>query len=142
MNWIFRPATPADWPAVADLLTRVNLPLEGALEHIDEFIVAFSELGLDGVSGLEIYDDTGLLRSVAVAKRGTGLGLELVNHLIQRAKDQKLSRIILLTTTAADYFERLNFKRIGRDEAPKAVQESLEFKSACPASAVVMELKL
>jgi N-acetylglutamate synthase-like GNAT family acetyltransferase len=142
MNWIFRPATPGDWPAIATLLTSLNLPLDGAQEHLDGFLLAFCENSLAGVAGLERYGSTGLLRSVAVAGQNRGLGRELVTRLIDRATAEGLTRIVLLTTTAPDYFPRFGFRRIARQEAPLAVQESIEFKQACPASAVVMELPL
>ncbi|HVO72301.1 MAG TPA: arsenic resistance N-acetyltransferase ArsN2 [Aggregatilineaceae bacterium] len=142
MNWTFRTAGPDDWTAIAALLTRVDLPLDGAREHLDGFLLAFGGATLAGVAGLERYGATGLLRSVAVAERGTGLGKELVRRLLDRASADGLTSVVLLTTTAADYFPRFGFHRIARKEAPSAVQESIEFKSACPDSAIVMELPL
>jgi amino-acid N-acetyltransferase len=142
MNWTFRDASPDDWPQIAALLTRVDLPLDGAEAHLDSFLLAFEGDKLAGVAGLERYGSSGLLRSVAVAERSTGLGLELVRRLIQQATADGLTSIVLLTTTAADYFPRFGFHRIARQETPLAVQEAIEFKSACPASATVMELPL
>ncbi len=142
MNWIFRDALPDDWPQIAALLTSVDLPLDGAEAHLDSFLVAFGGGRLAGVAGLERYGSSGLLRSVAVAERGTGLGLELVRRLLDRATAEGLTRIVLLTTTAANYFPRFGFRRITRQDVPLAVQESIEFKSACPVSATVMELPL
>ncbi len=142
MNWTFRPAAPDDWTHIAALLTSVHLPLDGAQEHLDSFLAAFRADTLAGVAGLERYGSVGLLRSVAVAERGTGLGLELVRRLLDRAAADGLTHVVLLTTTAADYFPRFGFRRILRQDVPLAVQESVEFKSACPASAVVMELAL
>ena len=142
MNWIVRAATPDDWDAITALLTAYDLPLDGAREHLNDFVVASSNGALVGVAGLEHYASTGLLRSVAVAERGTGLGNVLVERLIARARADSLTSIVLLTTTAADYFPRFGFQTISRSAAPRAVQESVEFKSACPDSAVVMELPL
>ncbi len=142
MTWTFRRATSDDWNNVATLLTAVHLPLDGVREHLDEFLLAFSEGKLSGVAGLERYGSTGLLRSVVAAERGTGLGMTLVKKLIDHARAENLTGIVLLTTTAADYFPRFGFRPISRDAAPISVQESIEFKSACPASAVVMELPL
>jgi amino-acid N-acetyltransferase len=142
MNWTFRYATPGDWAQVAALLTSANLPLDGAEAHLDGFLLAFCGGRLAGVAGLERYGSSGLLRSVAVTERGTGLGQELVRRLIDRATAEGLTSIVLLTTTAADYFPRFGFGKIARQDVPLAVQESVEFKSACPASATVMELPL
>ena len=48
----------------------------------------------------------------------------------------------LLTTTAERYFARFGFVQIARDDVPGAVQQSVEFREACPASAVVMRTEL
>jgi N-acetylglutamate synthase-like GNAT family acetyltransferase len=142
VNWTFRSATLDDWNEVAALLNDVHLPLDGAKEHLDDFLLAFCGGELAGVAGLERYDSTGLLRSVAVAERGTGLGEALVWQLVDHARAEKLTGIILLTTTAVDYFPRFGFRPISRLDASPSVQQSIEFKSACPSSAVVMELPL
>jgi amino-acid N-acetyltransferase len=46
--------------------------------------------------------------------------------------------VFLLTTTAAEFFPRFGFERISREDVPASVKASVEFQSACPASAVVM----
>lgn len=142
MNWTFRGATADDWTEIVTLLTSVHLPLDGAKEYLDSFLLAFCGDNLAGVAGLEQYKSVGLLRSLAVVERGTGLGKELVRRLLDRASAEGLMSVVLLTTTAADYFPRFGFQRIARQDAPQAVQESIEFKSACPDSAIVMELPL
>jgi amino-acid N-acetyltransferase len=48
----------------------------------------------------------------------------------------------LLTTSAEHYFPRFGFVQIGRDDVRGAVRESVEFREACPASAVVMRAEL
>jgi amino-acid N-acetyltransferase len=50
--------------------------------------------------------------------------------------------LFLLTTTAEDYFARLEFERVTRAEVPPGVANSLEFTSACPASAAVLRRTL
>jgi amino-acid N-acetyltransferase len=142
MSLNIRPATPADWLAIAALLTRYNLPLDGAQESLADFIVAAEADRLVGVAGLERYADAGLLRSVAVADRHHGLGGELVRRLIDQARQDHLSSLVLLTTTAAGYFPRFGFQHIPRDAAPEPVKESVEFQSACPDTAAVMLLRL
>jgi amino-acid N-acetyltransferase len=136
----FRPATAEDWPAIASLLKRYNLPLEGAQAHLEHFLVALDATTgtLEGVAGLECYGDVGLLRSVAVAERQRGVGAALVERILEQARLSGLQQVVLLTTTAADYFLRFGFHRIERSEAPAAVHASQEFQGACPASATVM----
>jgi len=138
-----RPANDEDWPIIAALLTGYDLPLDGAQEHLADFVVALDARGaICGVAALERYQAVGLLRSVAVAGQGDGVGAALVNHLIDAARKQGLCQLVLLTTTAANYFPRFGFRRIERHEAPAAVYTSAEFQGACPASAIVMLLTL
>lgn len=138
-----RPAQPADWPAIADLLTRYALPLDGVQAQLDAFVVMVDATDvIQGVAGLERYGRAGLLRSVAAATSGNGVGAALVHHLLERARATGITQVVLLTTTAADYFPRFGFRRIDRQHAPAEVTASVEFQTACPASATVMQLEL
>ncbi|MFN8373032.1 MAG: arsenic resistance N-acetyltransferase ArsN2 [Anaerolineae bacterium] len=142
MSYTFRSAAPTDWEQVAQLLTRVELPLDGAQEHLADFVLAVDGEQLAGVAAVEQYAEHGLLRSVAVAQRGQGLGQTLVRHILAQARAEGLQDITLLTTTAADFFPRFGFEKIAREQTPAAVQTSIEIQEACPASATVMFLKL
>ncbi len=137
---IFRPATRADWSNIASLLTEAGLPLAGAQEHLGDFLLACHGEILAGCVALEHYDDTALLRSVAVAQaeRGRGLGQELVRRMLAHASILGVRQVVLLTTSAANFFLRFGFYAIPREEVPPAVRESIEFREACPASATVM----
>jgi amino-acid N-acetyltransferase len=135
-----RAAAPADLAAVERLLTASALPLDGVQEALADFVVA--EVGKDvvGVAGLEVCCDNALLRSVAVADawRSRGLGRALVTRLISDAEARGIRALYLLTTTAERYFPSFGFREIARDNVPADVRETQEFKTACPASAVVM----
>jgi amino-acid N-acetyltransferase len=50
--------------------------------------------------------------------------------------------VFLLTTTAEKFFPKFGFEAITRADVPASVQTSVEFRSACPASAVVMRKRL
>jgi amino-acid N-acetyltransferase len=143
-GWTIRAATRDDWPRIAALLTEAALPLAGAEEHLEGFILALRGDALLGCAALERYGRGGLLRSVAVAAeaRGQELGEALVRDLVERARQERLQTITLLTTTAAAFFPRFGFQAIAREEAPPAVQDSIEFREACPASASVLLLDL
>jgi amino-acid N-acetyltransferase len=136
------PATAGDWPAIAELLSAAGLPLEGAREHMA--LVARDADGLVGAIGLEVYGEHGLLRSTAVRAdvRTRGSGAELVRGLIELARERGLRSLTLLTTTAAAYFPRFGFVVVERAAVPAEVQQSVEFRGACPASATVMMLML
>lgn len=143
-SWTMRRATRHDWPKIAALLATADLPLAGADEHLSDFFLAFREDLLVGTSGLERYGDTALLRSVAVAstERGQGLGQALVRQALVHAASLGLRQVVLLTTTAADFFPRFGFQPINRAEVPLAAQASVEFQEVCPASAAVLSLVL
>jgi hypothetical protein len=63
-------ARAADWPAVAALLERTDLPLAGAREHLSTFLLAWRGDTLIACVGAELYGSDALLRSVAVALAG------------------------------------------------------------------------
>ena len=129
-----------DYDGIRHLLQANALPLDGLTDHLDHAFVARADGHIVGVSALEIHDDGGLLRSVVVddAQRGTGIARRLVEAALTLARERRLPAVYLLTTTAADYFPKLGFVTIARDDVPASVRQSIEFTSACPASATVM----
>ena len=139
-----RPATVSDYEAVVGLLQAANLPLAGVPRALAGFYVAEERGRILGAVGLELYGTDGLLRSAVVdpAARGTGLGHALVRRLLGDARERGLGAVYLLTTTAECWFPRFGFSRIERDDVPDQVRESVEFREACPASAVVMRAEL
>jgi amino-acid N-acetyltransferase len=139
-----REARPDDWAAIRALLERAGLPLAGAEDHLDGFIVALEGDRLTGTAALERHGADALLRSVAVApeRQGTGLGQTLVREALSRARRSGVRSVTLLTTTAGGFFPRFGFARCTRDDVPEAVRQSAEFTGACPSSATVMKLDL
>lgn len=135
-----RPAKPADLPAVEQLLIGSGLPIDGVRDALTDFVVAESSDALVGVAGLEVCCSHALLRSVAVAPawRSHGLGRALITRIISAAEARGIRALYLLTTTAAAYFPRFGFAQVARADVPADVQETVEFKRACPASATVM----
>jgi amino-acid N-acetyltransferase len=134
------PAVPADAAAVRALVQDAHLPLEGLDDHLPTTLVARRGSEILGTAALEIYTDGALLRSVAVvaAERGTGLGQRLTRAALSRAEAAGVRDVYLLTTTAESFFPRFCFVAITREHVPASVRESVEFRSACPASAIVM----
>jgi amino-acid N-acetyltransferase len=130
----------ADLPAVLDLLAALNLPLDGFADYVGAAVVARIGEDLVGSAALEIYGKSALLRSVAVstAMQGMGVGHRLVDAALALAKDTGIERVYLLTETAASFFPRFGFQVIDRAAVDAAVKQSVEFTSACPASATVM----
>ena len=139
-----RPARPGDLPAVLQLLAAAALPVEGVAEHFDHFLVAVDERGPAGVAGLEHHGPAALLRSLAVRSdwRGLGLGVLLTRRILEQARLAGSRQVFLLTETAPEFFPRFGFRVAAREEAGAALNESVEFRSACPQSAVCMRLDL
>jgi amino-acid N-acetyltransferase len=136
-----RAAESADLAAVAALLERTGLPVEGVADQFgDNYILATAAGGLAGVAGIERFGPFGLLRSVAVEpdERNHGLAARLVRDRLAWAAADGMSAVYLLTMTAAAYFPRFGFERVSREEAPEEIRTAREFTSSCPASAVLM----
>ena len=129
-----------DGPSILQLLSAAALPVDGLLDHLDTAVVARADGRVVGCAALEIYADGALLRSVVVDDRlkGHGIGSRLTNAALELAAVLDVLTIYLLTTTAETFFPRFGFVRIARSEVPASVQMSVEFRSACPSTAVVM----
>lgn len=138
------PAVPSDASSIETLLRHVNLPTDGLASHLEAAFVARGGGRVVGSAALELYADGGLLRSVAVDAgcRSAGIGARLIAAAIEEARRRRLPALYLLTTTAEKFFPRFGFETIARDEVPASVQGSVEFRGACPASAVVMLKRL
>ena len=143
-NISLRPASQADWPAIAALLEANKLPLEGAKDHLATYLLATQGKEVIGCAGAEVYGDLALLRSVAIAPglQRQGVGKQLVSRLLQEAKRRQIAKVYLLSVTAPEYFAQFGFKRGPRENAPAALHASAEFQGACPACAALMSLTL
>lgn len=133
-------ATPADLPAVLDLIDASGLPHAGLDQHVATTLVVRENSRIVGTAALELYGGAALLRSVAVAAalRGQGLGQRLTTAALDLARQRGVHTVYLLTETAGAFFPKFGFKTIGRRDVDPAVQVSQEFTTACPASAMVM----
>jgi len=137
-------ARAADAPAVEALLTAAGLPVEGAAAALAAGVVARDGAALVGAAAVERFDDAGLLRSVVVAPdhRGSGLGRRLVEAAEAIARDEGVRDLYLVTETAIDWFPRLGYTPVARDEAVPSVGASIEFTMACSVTGVVMRRSL
>ena len=133
-----------DLPGIRALLERLLLPLAGVDEHLPTMLVARDGEEIVGTAGLELYAEGALLRSVAVdpSRQGEQLGHRLTDAALQLATRHGANSVFLLTTTAERFFPRFGFERIDRAHVPPSVRASVEFQSACPASAIVMRKQL
>lgn len=116
-------------------LTAVGLPGEGVR------VVAIDDgQHVRACAAVEVLDDTGLLRSVAVSTdlRGHGLGREIVAAAEAEARQAGVAMLYLLTETAAGFFSRLGYRPIPRPDVPESIRRSRQFTELCPESAVIM----
>jgi len=135
------PAAPADWPAIRALLDSARLPTADLEDdRHGRFLVARDGAAVVGCVAVEPYGGAGLLRSLAVAPgaRGAGLGGRLVEAAEARARDAGLRDLVLLTMTAAPFFEARGWAPLDRDDVPEAVRGSSEFTATCPVSAACL----
>jgi N-acetylglutamate synthase-like GNAT family acetyltransferase len=139
-------AFPASLKEVLEILSTVNLPHEGVEEYLSDFLIARSGSGrIVGCAGLERHRKLGLLRSAAVLPRyqGQGIGDSLVRRLLEDASDEGLTEVVLLTTTAKDYFKtKFGFREAGRENYRERLANSPEWNLPRCSSAAFMTLHL
>ena len=138
-----RPVKADDLKTIHSLLLRYKLPLDG-LEEAKLWVLQLDGGEVVGVAGLELYSNQGLLRSVAVADsmHNHGYGATLANYAICEARKSRVQELFLLTTTAPEFFKKLGFKKESREKVIGSIADSVEFKSACPKTAVLMSSAL
>ena len=131
----------SDLDGIHWLLDLESLPSgDITADTFDSFFVFRDEIGVAGAVGLELYGDTALLRSLVVTNQhaGRGIGRRLVTAAEVLARERGIHAIYLLTTTAETFFEYLGFRRVGREQAPPAIQRCSQFSAICPATAILM----
>lgn len=138
---LFRAANCSDLEGVLELLTSVGLPVEGVQQSLGNFVVAEVAGNIVGCAGFERYDKVGLLRSVAVRPdiQSLGLGSRLVACVVKDAASIGVEEVILLTTTAKNFFEgRHGFHVASRNEYDSRLAASQEWTLPRCASAVLL----
>lgn len=139
----YRNAIVEDTEAIKQLLEVANLTTSGLSNHIQHFLVATNNIEIIDVAGAELYFPVALIRSVAVnpAFKNQGIGYTLVNMLTQQLHQQHFNTYYLLTETAAPFFTKMGFETILREHAPESIQQTEEYSSICPTTAVIMTKK-
>jgi amino-acid N-acetyltransferase len=140
-------ATAADLPDVEALVAAAGLTLAGldaCIRGGSAVVCREHDGGLLGVAATERYGTVAFLRSVAVhaPARRHGLGRALVARALTDARAHGAREAWLLTETAEPFFTGLGWTRAERADAPATVAGSVEFTSACPATAIAMRRAL
>src|ERR1041384_1390085 len=129
---------------ILDLLAKVQLPHDGVAENVNAFLVARDGSSrLIATIGLERHGNTALLRSAAVAPeyQGCGIGSRLTKDLLERATNNGVERVVLLTSTASEFFaQRFGFCETDRAVFDKELAQSSEWNLPRCSSAVCMKI--
>ena len=93
-----------------------------------------------GFGGLEIHGEDALLRSVVTLPpmRHRGVARAMIAALEAEAQIAGCRTMWLLTTSAAQLFDRLGYAACERASVPKAIRQTQQFAALCPTSATVM----
>jgi amino-acid N-acetyltransferase len=145
-NIIITDASADDLQDILDLLSQVQLPHDGVAENVSRFLVARDESSrLVATIGMERHGVTGLLRSAAVAPeyQGCGIGSRLTESLLERATKNGMERVVLLTSTASEFFaRRFGFCETSRTAFDNELTASSEWNLPRCSSAVCMSRDL
>jgi N-acetylglutamate synthase-like GNAT family acetyltransferase len=138
-------AVASDLVDILSLLTAVNLPHDGVGDHLSFLVMRDVDGRLVGCAGLECHGTVGLLRSVAIdpTVQGSGAGSVLTAAIIEYARRSNINELVLLTTTASDFFaKRFGFTETMREPYEQKLITSAEWQLPRCSSAVVMSLPL
>lgn len=93
------------------------------IQSLQEFIVVLDDQTIIGCAGLQIYTaDLGEIRTLIVDDQfqGSGAGRLLVEHLIMRAQNIGLKRLMALTYVPI-FFHKIGFDTVEREQLPEKV---------------------
>jgi len=137
----YRNAKTSDTEGIKEFLNSNNLPSHDIDEHIQNFIVVVSEnKQIVGVGGFESIGGIGMVRSIAVAPeaRRKGIAKKVYMQLESMAYESGVKAFYLITESAVSYFTRLGFVPLSRQNVPKEIKSTKQFREICPTSATVM----
>ena len=119
------PASQNSFSAAIALLKKNNLPTEDLDPGKQIFVVEDGNKVVATVAVEYNYSDA-LLRSLSVSeeKRKSGIGAELVTFIEDYVQKQGVETIYLLTTTAADFFQKRGYQVIDRNSVPRFIQNT------------------
>lgn len=134
------PLPGGEFDGLALALNEARLPSEDLVGVEKRFFSAIVDEVICGYCGVEVYGEDALLRSAVIFRhaRRQGLGRAMVLQLIATSEHLGVRRIWLLTETAADFFAKLGFVPVEREQAPPAIASTTEFATVCPAGATFM----
>ncbi|BEV72725.1 hypothetical protein THUN1379_22070 [Paludibacterium sp. THUN1379] len=141
---LFQAASPTDWNEIRNLLTANRLPVQGALNHLMNFVVATENGRVIGAIGMEVYGDIGLIRSLVVSShmRGKSVAKRLLRALIERARAKQIGALYLLSGPTDGLFFAHGFDKMARADMPTKLYVSSELQGASSSSTTALRLIL
>ena len=142
MNNIYT-AKKDDLQNIKSILKNASLPFEDIEHVLNGFLLLKVESVIIGTVCLEKHDSYGFLRSLAVisSKQKKGYGNILYDAVIEKARNENIYEIYLLTETADTFFRKKGFTEINRKDVPQPIRNTSEFSYLCPDSAICMKLE-
>ena len=154
MTVVCRKATEKDLDALVTLIQLyaeqgIMLPRsrEALQRQLDTFIVAEDEGEIVGCGSLmKLGDDLIEIRSLGLLNkyRGKGLGRQIVEFLIEQARQMQVPKVMALTYQVA-FFERLGFTVVPKEIFPEKVWKDCIFckkQHCCDEIAVMKRIDL
>lgn len=140
----YKTATVEDLREIVNLLADCKLPYSDIVFGKQNFVLAEIDYKIVGCAGLEIYNENGLFRSLAVqpSHQNMKIGGGLLDKIITLSKENNIKQLYLLTTTADLYFKKHGWEVIERSKVPDDIRATTEFSSICPSTAICMMYKL
>jgi N-acetylglutamate synthase-like GNAT family acetyltransferase len=114
---------------LAAALAKAGLPAED-IESPGPLIWRFENDDTPvGFGGLELFGDQALLRSVVTLPpvRKHGIGTAIVASLEAEARIRGCRAVWVVTSKAADFFQRLGYRGCERAQAPEAIRAAAPF---------------
>jgi amino-acid N-acetyltransferase len=142
--FLIEPQRSHDRPHVRQLLQKVGLPVDDIDTSPVDFLVMREAGQVVGVIGLQNAGGAGLVRSLAVLPtlHGQGRGGALVAAAERLAEQRGMDDLYLLTDSVPGFFALHDYLRVQRTSVPPGIQETAQFASLCPSTAVCMHKRL
>jgi len=135
-------ATFDDLEEIKTLLDSLEVPSDQIDPDFTTFYVVRDESkNIIACIGLELFTGTGLITSFAVLPehRGDGLGVNLVDRLLDEAFKSGSEAVYICTAQAPELFLNIGFVGIDLDDVPEEIRKSQVFRSDCPFVAAYMK---
>jgi amino-acid N-acetyltransferase len=132
----YRRSRPSDLAELTRLIIHGDLPPMFIEEFIEGFVAVEHDGEIVGCGGLELYGDSGVIRSVVVDERGRGqrIGEHMTELLMADARSAGLLHLYLFTMHAHEFWLRHGFTDVPLEawEEPPRVSWQYQFVSQFP----------